>query len=36
MRLAVTGDVTVAMGPATLPGTTVMVIVGGRTWSASR
>ena len=34
VRLAVTGDVTVDMGPATLPGTDRKVIVGAHTWSA--
>ena len=34
VRLAATGDVTVDMGPATLPGTDRKVVVGDRTWPA--
>jgi len=34
VRLAATGDVTVDMGPATLPGTDRKVLVGDRTWPA--
>jgi diaminopimelate epimerase len=34
VRLAATGDVTVDMGPATLPGTDRKVMVGDRTWPA--
>ena len=34
VRLAASGDVTVDMGPATLPGTDRKVVVGDRTWPA--
>jgi diaminopimelate epimerase len=34
VRLAATGDVTVDMGPATLPGTDRKVVVGDRSWPA--